>query len=109
MKTLEKFYTLKDAEDYFEFFGVAYEKHIVEVKRFHIMREYGALVKKGFEQFQGDEKYLMDFLKFALIKVYMDFKNGHSPSAAEVWGILEGGKIKGCLACAMAEGGKCDC
>ena len=84
MQTLENFYKLKNAEDYFDFFGLAYEKHIVEVKRFHIMKEYGSLVKKGFANFTGDEKYLMDFFKFALIKVYGDYKNGHAPSAAEV-------------------------
>ncbi len=109
MQTLESFYTLKDAEDYFEFFGVEYDKHIVEVKRFHIMKEYGTLIKKGFANFTNDEKQLMDFLKFALIKVYMDFKNGHAPSAAEVWGMIEDGKAKGCLACALSEGGNCDC
>ncbi|KFL33188.1 MULTISPECIES: nitrogenase-stabilizing/protective protein NifW [unclassified Sulfurospirillum] len=110
MRTLERYYELKDAEDFFEFFGVDYDKHIVEVKRFHIMKEYGSLIKKGFENFNGDEKYLMDFLKFALIRVYMDYKHGHAPSAAEVWGMLEDGKAKGCLACATAsEGGNCAC
>ena len=109
MQTLENFYTLQDAEDYFEFFGVEFDKHIVEVKRFHIMKEYGTLIKKGFANFTNDEKQLMDFLKFALIKVYMDFKNGHAPSAAEVWGMIEDGKAKGCLACALSEGGNCDC
>ena len=53
MRTLEQYYKLKDAEDFFEFFGVEYDKHIVEVKRFHIMKEYGSLIKKGFENFQG--------------------------------------------------------
>lgn len=109
MRTLEEYYKLKDAEDFFEFFGVEYDKHIVEVKRFHIMKEYGSLVKKGFANFNGDEKYLMDFFKFALMKVYMDYKHGHAPSAAEVWGMLEDGKAKGCLACAMSQGGNCDC
>lgn len=108
MKTLEEFYQLRIAEDYFEFFGVEYDKHIVEVKRFHIMKEYGTLVKKGIANFNGDEKYLMDFFKFALIKVYMDYKSGHAPSAAEVWGMFENGKVKGCLACATAKGGGCD-
>ncbi len=110
MKTLNDFYRLKDAEDYFYFFNIDFDEHIVAVKRFHMMKEYGALVKKGFENYNGDEKYLMDFLKFALIRVYMDYKNGHAPSAAEVWGMLEDGKAKGCLACAMSsQGGNCAC
>lgn len=110
MKTLDDFYQLKNAEDYFDFFGVAYDKHIVSVKRFHMMKEYGTLIKKAFENFNGDEKYLMDFLKFALMRVYMDYKHGHAPSAAEVWGMIENGQAKGCLACAMSsEGGNCAC
>ena len=110
MKTLDDFYKQKNAEDFFEFFGVEYDKHIVDVKRFHMMKEYGTLIKKGFENFNDDETYLMDFLKFALIKVYMDYKSGHAPSAAEVWGMLEGGKAKGCLACAISsQGGNCAC
>ncbi|AFL68310.1 nitrogenase-stabilizing/protective protein NifW [Sulfurospirillum barnesii] len=107
MKTLEAFYRLKTAEDYFEFFSIEYDKNIVAIKRFHIMKEYGTLIKKGFENFNGDEKYLMDFLKFALIRVYMDYKHGHAPSAAEVWGMIENGEAKGCLACALSKGG-CD-
>lgn len=64
--------------------------------------------KRRFENFNGDEKYLMDFLKFALMRVYMDYKHGHAPSAAEVWGMIENGQAKGCLACAMSsEGGNC--
>ena len=110
MKTLDQFYKLKNTEDYFEFFGVDYDKHIIEVKRFHIMKEYGTLIKKGFAHLSGNDEQLMDFFKFALIKVYIDYKNGHTPSAAEVWGMLEDGKAKGCLACALsAEGGNCAC
>ena len=47
MKSIDEFYKLTDAEDYFDFFGVAYEKHIVEVKRFHIMKKFGELVEKA--------------------------------------------------------------
>ncbi len=109
MKTLEEFYRLRTAEDYFEFFGIEYDQKIVSVKRFHIMKEYGDLIKKGIANFNGDEKYLMDFFKFALIRVYMDYKQGHAPSAAEVWGMIENGQAKGCLACALSQGGNCDC
>ncbi|NCD11312.1 MAG: nitrogen fixation protein NifW [Epsilonproteobacteria bacterium] len=110
MKTLEEFYALRSAEEYFDFFGIAYEKHVVETKRLHIMRAYGLLLHKGFERFDGDETYLMDFCKFALIKVYKEYEKGHIPSAAEVWGMLENGKAKGCLACAISlQGGSCGC
>ena len=39
MKTLNDFYQQKDAEDYFHFFGIDYDEHIVSVKRFHMMKE----------------------------------------------------------------------
>ncbi|WP_060826084.1 nitrogenase-stabilizing/protective protein NifW [Sulfurospirillum cavolei] len=111
MRTLEQFYQLRAAEDYFDFFAIEYDEHIVQVKRFHIMKEYGTLIKKGFEFYKGDEKYLMDFLKFALMRVYMDYKHGHSPSAAEVWGMAEDGHAKGCASCTTSsqKGGSCDC
>jgi len=108
MRSLQKFYSLKDTEEYFDFFDVKFDKHLVDVKRFHMMKEYGTLVKKALSQFADDEARLLDFLKFALIKVYMDYKSGHNPTAAEVWGMTEEGKYKGCLACAM-EGENCAC
>jgi nitrogenase-stabilizing/protective protein len=108
LKTLKEFYALTRTEDYFNFFEVPFDARLLDVKRFHIMKEYGVLIKRGFDVFKEDEGKLLDFLKFALIKVYMDYKNGHSPSAAEVWGMCEDGKFKGCLACAM-QGGGCEC
>jgi nitrogenase-stabilizing/protective protein len=104
---IEEFYTLKYAEDYFNFFGIEYDPNLVSVKRFHILREYGKLIKTGMERLQGQER-LLDFLKFSLLKVYGDFKNGYAPRAADVWDMFEDGKPKGCLACAM-QGGNCDC
>ncbi|MDR2099225.1 MAG: nitrogenase-stabilizing/protective protein NifW [Campylobacteraceae bacterium] len=106
MKTLKEFYELRYAEDYFDFFGIGFDAHLVNVKRFHMMKEYGTLIKKGFAHFENDEERLLDFLKFTLIKVYMDYKNGHNPSAAEVWGMYD--NFKGCLSCAQ-EGGNCAC
>ncbi|MDR0579086.1 MAG: nitrogenase-stabilizing/protective protein NifW [Campylobacteraceae bacterium] len=104
MKTLREFYELKYAEDYFNFFEINFDTHILNVKRFHIMREYGTLIKKGLAHFKSDEERLLDFLKFTLIRVYADYKNGRSPSAAEVWGMYD----KGCFSCAQ-KGGECAC
>ncbi|MDR2341764.1 MAG: nitrogenase-stabilizing/protective protein NifW [Campylobacteraceae bacterium] len=104
MKTLKEFYELKCAEDYFIFFEINFDTHILNVKRFHIMKEYGALIKKGFTHFESDEERLLSFLKFMLIRVYMDYKNGCNPSAAEVWGMYG----KDCFSCAQ-KGGGCVC
>jgi len=109
MKTLEDFYHLRNAEDYFEFFEMDYDKKLVNVKRFHIMKEYGNLIKKGMAGFAHDEPMLLDFLKFSLLRVYADYLSGHAPSAAEVWDMFKDGEPKGCLACVSAKGGSCDC
>ncbi|MDR1555374.1 MAG: nitrogenase-stabilizing/protective protein NifW [Campylobacteraceae bacterium] len=104
MKTLKEFYELKYAEDYFNFFGIEFDTHILDVKRFHIMKEYGTLIKKGFIYFENDEERLLDFLRFTLIRVYMDYKNGRNPNAAEVWGMYD--NFKGSC---MQKGGECAC
>ncbi len=109
MKTLEDFYHLRNAEDYFEFFEMDYDKRLVNVKRFHIMKEYGTLIKKGMAGFANNEPMLLDFLKFSLLRVYADYLSGHAPSAAEVWEMFKDGEPKGCLACVSAKGGSCDC
>lgn len=109
MKTLEDFYHLRNAEDYFEFFEMDYDKRLVNVKRFHIMKEYGTLIKKGMAGFGNDELKLLDFLKFSLLRVYANYLSGHAPSAAEVWEMFKDGEPKGCLACVTSKGGNCDC
>lgn len=110
---IESFYDLTDAEDFFEFFGIEYDEHLVNVKRFHIMKEYGTLIKTGMQNLTEDETQLLDFLKFSLLRVYGDYKNGHAPSAADVWGMFKDGKLSGCLSCTpsdtKAQGGNCAC
>lgn len=109
MNKLADFYELRNAEDYFEFFEIDYDKSLINVKRFHILKEYGSLIKKGIDNIP-DENQLLDFLKFSLLKVYGDYKNGHNPSAAEVWGAFENGQISGCMSCTTVNsGGSCGC
>ena len=106
---LQEFYELTDAEDYFEFFEIEYDAALVNVKRFHILKEYGTLNKTGFQELSSDEKRLLDFLKFSLLKVYGDYKNGHAPSAADVWNMFKDGKLSGCLSCTPTPGNSCGC
>ena len=44
-KTLAQFNTLKNAEDYFEFFGLAYDPQVVNVNRLHILGKFSQLVQ----------------------------------------------------------------
>ena len=108
-KSLDEFYELTDAEDYFDFFELEYDQSLVNVKRFHILREYGALIQAGFDNFKNDNSRLLDFLKFSLLKVYGDFKNGYTPSAADVWNMFKDGKLGGCMSCTPQAGNSCGC
>ncbi len=107
-KTIDEFYELTDAEDYFDFFELEYDSQLVNVKRFHILKEYGTLIKTGFTNLKEEEK-LLDFLKFSLLKVYGDFKNGYAPSAAQVWDMFKDGKLSGCMSCTPQPGNSCGC
>lgn len=108
MKTIDEFYRLTNTEDYFNFFNIEYDQKLINVKRFHIMKEYGNLIKKGLSSI-AEENKLMDFLKFSLLRVYMDFKNGYAPSAAQVWNMFEKGNLSGCSSCSSSTGGNCGC
>ncbi len=44
-RTLAQFNQLKDAEEYFEFFGLAYDPKVVNVNRLHILRKFSQLVQ----------------------------------------------------------------
>lgn len=108
-KSVKDFYNLTDAEEYFKFFDIDFDKSLINVKRFHILREYGTLIKKGINDIT-DESLLLNFLKFSLLRVYGDYKNGHAPSAADVWNMYETGKLNGCASCSTTPtGGNCAC
>lgn len=111
MQKVEEFYKLRDTEDFFEFFDIEYDQKLINVKRFHMMKEYGTLIKKGMESILEENK-LLEFLKFSLLRVYGDYKTGHSPSAADVWNMYETGKLEGCSSCSPSptgQGGSCAC
>ncbi|NJM97146.1 MAG: nitrogenase-stabilizing/protective protein NifW [Phormidesmis sp. RL_2_1] len=44
-KTLSQFNRLKDAEEYFEFLGLAYDPQTLNVNRLHILRKFSELVQ----------------------------------------------------------------
>ena len=47
MGTIADFYKLRDTEDFFKFFDIDFDQKLINVKRFHMMKEYGTLIKKG--------------------------------------------------------------
>lgn len=44
--SLAQFNQLKDAEEYFEFFGLTYDPQVVNVNRLHILRKFSQLVQE---------------------------------------------------------------
>ena len=108
-KSLDEFYELTYAEDYFDFFDLDYDSKLVNVKRFHILKEYGTLIKTGIANLLGEEERLLDFLKYSLLKVYGEFANGYAPSAADVWNMFKDGKLSGCMSCTPSPGNSCGC
>lgn len=110
-KSVKDFYDLTDAEEYFEFFDLEYDQALVNVKRFHILREYGNLIKTAFENLSSNEDMLLNFLKFSLMRVYGEYKAGKSPSAIDVWNMYKDGKVNigGCLTCTPSKGNSCGC
>ncbi|MEM6425692.1 MAG: nitrogenase-stabilizing/protective protein NifW [Cyanobacteria bacterium P01_D01_bin.128] len=43
--SLAQFNQLKDAEEYFDFFGISYDPKIVDINRLHILRKFSQLVQ----------------------------------------------------------------
>jgi nitrogenase-stabilizing/protective protein len=57
MTTLTQFNQLKDAEEYFEFFGISYDPQVVNVNRLHILQKFSQLVETV-EKDQSEEQIL---------------------------------------------------
>lgn len=98
MLTINKFYKLRNTEDYFRFFEIEFDQTLINVKRFHMMKEYGTLIRKGIVGIKEENK-LLEFLKFSLLRVYGDYRNGHAPNAADVWDMYKTGKLNACTSC----------
>jgi len=100
MSALQEFEQLTDTEEYFDFFDLDYDDRLVYVKRFHIMKKYGEMIKKAEGNDLGSDEKLLEYYKFALISVYKNFENGYSPSAAEIWDTFD--KPSACSTCSTS-------
>ena len=102
MNSLNEFYKITDADDYFDFFDIEYDQRLIDAKRFHLMKKFGELIEKSKELEAIEDERLLGMYRFALLKVYKDFENGYNPSAAEIWGSLD--KPSACFTCATQVG-----
>ncbi|BFM38349.1 nitrogenase-stabilizing/protective protein NifW [Synechocystis sp. LKSZ1] len=71
MTTLAQFNQLKDAEDYFEFFAIPYDPHVVNINRLHILRKFSELVQLADET--QDEATQLSTYRQALTQAYEVF------------------------------------
>lgn len=74
--TLDQFNQLHDAEEYLEFFGLAYDPQIVNVNRLHILRKFSQLIQAA-DQSQNETDLLNTYCQ-ALQTAYSLFVTSNS-------------------------------
>ncbi|MDR0664075.1 MAG: nitrogenase-stabilizing/protective protein NifW [Helicobacteraceae bacterium] len=99
MKTLSDFNRLSTIDEYLDFFEIDANNRIINGKRFHILKLFGASIEKLKPLAIADENRLLEIYRFALLNIVKRFEEGFNPSAAEIWGALE--KPSSCLACSL--------
>ncbi|MCP9792956.1 nitrogenase-stabilizing/protective protein NifW [Vulcanococcus limneticus Candia 3F8] len=71
-QSLEGFSRLTDAEDYFEFFEIPYDPHVLSVNRLHILRDFSLQLQAIDSSIPSlDERY--GSYRQALLKAYQLF------------------------------------
>ncbi|MFN3918751.1 MAG: nitrogenase-stabilizing/protective protein NifW [Methylohalobius sp.] len=64
---------LSAAEEFFEFFGIAYQPQVVHVNRLHILKRFHQYLKRDPIPDELDEELAFAKLKGYLIRAYQDF------------------------------------
>ncbi|WPM31468.1 nitrogenase-stabilizing/protective protein NifW [Hydrogenobacter sp. T-2] len=71
MDVLKDLQNLKDAEDFFHYFGVEYDENILKPYRLHILKKFNLYMQEVLNK--GTETDLFPLLKECLIRAYQDF------------------------------------
>ncbi len=69
-QSLAQFNRLKDAEEYFEFFGLAYDPQVVNINRLHILRKFSQLAQAVDEDKTQTDTQKLDGYRQALQTAY---------------------------------------
>ncbi len=73
-KTLEKFKTLTDAEDYLQFFDIEYDRDFVNINRLHILKQFALLINEVDRVFPDvTETEKLEKYRLALEEAYQVF------------------------------------
>jgi nitrogenase-stabilizing/protective protein len=71
MKTMEAFYRLERAEEFFDFFGVAYDQGVIEAFRVPLLRRFRAYKARiEARDPKPNEEEAIKFLRLSLLKAY---------------------------------------
>lgn len=77
--TLAEFDRLKDAEEYFEFFQLAYDPKVVNVNRLHILKQFSQYIREiDAEAADLSEAEKLQQYQAALVKAYEVFLTSNS-------------------------------
>lgn len=68
-KTLAEFNQLTDAEQFFEFFDLPYDRSLVNINRLHILQKFSNLIKTLDTSGMSEAEKLQEY-KFALQQAY---------------------------------------
>ncbi len=73
-RSLEEFERLVDAEDFLQFFGIPYDRQVVQVNRLHILKKF-ALMKEAIDQQYSheDPECRLLLLREAMQRAYETF------------------------------------
>lgn len=75
IKTLAEFKEIVNAEEYFQFFGLEYERSFVNVNRLHILKQFSLLIEAIDEEFpQLNEGEKLEKYREALTEAYQVFQ-----------------------------------
>ena len=89
MNVLDQLATLSSAEDFFTFFGIAYDPVVLDVMRLHILKRMGEYLKKNKDALaQADEQTARALCREHLERAYRDFIES-TPLEERVFKVLQ--------------------
>lgn len=88
-KTLDEFKKIINAEDYFQFFDLPYDRHFVNVNRLHILKKFSLFIEEIHEQFPNlTEAEKLAKYQEALSAAYQLFQTA-SPLETRLFKVLQ--------------------
>ena len=95
MTVLDELGTLSTAEDFFDFFDIAYDPAVLAVVRLHILKRMGEYMRKNKDSLvQADEQTARALCKAHLERAYADFIES-TPLEQRVFRVLKEAVLPG--------------